>query len=116
MVTRHKIVVTFLLVLTLTGLVSTVPFAESYTGQKIAETMSSPLPSAPEPVLRGGDFPVHVKDLSDVVAGGDASAWSGEIGSMYGRYTLSLVNGTLDGEKWVLFFNVPSEAHPGLTT
>jgi 3',5'-cyclic AMP phosphodiesterase CpdA len=112
---RHKIVVTVLLVLTLTGLVSTVPFAESYTGQKIAEIMSSPLPSAPEPVLQGGDFPVHVKDLSEALAGsGDASAWSGEIGSMYGRYTLSLVNGTLDGEKWVLYFNVPSEAHTGL--
>jgi len=112
---RHKIVVTVLLVLTLTGLVSTVPFAESYTGQKIAEIMSSPLPSAPEPVLQGGDFPVHVKDLSEALAGsGDASAWSGEIGSMYGRYTLSLVNGTLDGDKWVLYFNVPSEAHPGL--
>ncbi len=111
---RHKILVTFLLALTLTGLVSTVPFAESYTGQKIAEIMSSPLPSAPEPVLRGGDFPVHVKDLSEAFAGGDASAWSGEIGSMYGRHTLSLVNGTFDGEKWVLYFNVPSEAHPGL--
>ena len=112
---RHKIVVTVLLVLTLTGLVSTVPFAESYTGQKIAEIMSSPLPSAPEPVLQGGDFPVHVKDLSEALAGsGDASAWSGEIGSMYGRYTLSLVNGTLDGDKWVLYFNVPSEAHTGL--
>ena len=112
---RHKIVVTVLLVLTLTGLVSTVPFAESYTGQKIAEIMSSPLPSAPEPVLQGGDFPVHVKDLSEALAGsGDASAWSGEIGSMYGRYTLALVNGTLDGDKWVLYFNVPSEAHTGL--
>ena len=111
---RHKILVTFLLVLTLTGLVSTVPFAESYTGQKIAEIMSSPLPSAPEPVLRGGDFPVYVKDLSEALAGGDASAWSGEIGSMYGRFTLSLVNGTFDGEKWVLYFNVPSDTHPGL--
>lgn len=112
---RHKIVVTVLLVLTLTGLASTVPFAESYTGQKIAEIMSSPLPSAPEPVLQGGDFPVHVKDLSEALAGsGDASAWSGEIGSMYGRYTLSLVNGTFDGEKWALIFNVPSDTHPGL--
>jgi 3',5'-cyclic AMP phosphodiesterase CpdA len=114
MVTRHKILVTVLLVLTLTGLVSTVPFAESYTGQKIAEIMSSPLPSAPEPVLRGGDFPVRVKDLSDALADGDASAWSGEIGSMYGRYTLSLVNGTFDDEKWVLYFNVPGDTHPGL--
>lgn len=111
---RHQILVTVLLVLTLTGLVSTVPFAESYTGQKIAEIMSSPLPSAPEPVLQGGDFPVHVKDLSEALAGGDASAWSGEIGSMYGRYTLSLVNGTFDGDKWVLIFNVPSDTHPGL--
>lgn len=111
---RDKIVVTVLTALTVVGLFSVTPFAQSYTGQKIAETMSSPLPSAPEPVLKGGDFPVHVKDLSDTLAGGDASAWSGEIGSIYGRYALSLVNGTFDGGKWVLYFNVPGDAHPGL--
>ncbi len=111
---RDKIVVTILLALTLTGLFTVTPLARCYTGQKIAETMSSPLPSAPEPVLQGGYFPVHVKDLSDALAGGDASVWSGEIGSMYGRYTLSLVNGTFDGEKWLLYFSVPGDVHPGL--
>ncbi len=111
---RDKIVVPVLIALTLAGLFSAIPYAQAYTGQKIAETMSSPLPSAPEPVLQGGDFPVHVKDLSDSLADGEASAWSGEIGSMYGLYALSLVNGTFDGEKWVLYFNVPGDAHPGL--
>jgi len=111
---RNKIVVTVLIALTLAGLFSAIPYAQAYTGQKIAETMSSPLPSAPEPVLQGGDFPVHVKDLSDTLAGGDASAWSGEIGSMYGRYALSLVNGSFDGEKWILYFSVPGDAHTGL--
>jgi 3',5'-cyclic AMP phosphodiesterase CpdA len=111
---RDKTVVTVIIALTLTGLFTVTPFAQCYTGQKIAEIMSSPLPSAPEPVLQGGDFPVHVKDLSASLAGGDASAWSGEIGSMYGRYALSLVNGTFDGEKWLLYFNVPGDAHPGL--
>ncbi len=111
---RDKIVVTVIIALTLTGLFTVTPFAQCYTGQKIAETISSPLPSAPEPVLQGGDFPVHVKDLSAALAGGDASAWSGEIGSMYGRYALSLVNGSFDGEKWLLYFNVPGDVHPGL--
>jgi len=111
---RDKVVVYVIVALAVAGLFSAVPFAQSYTGQKIAETMSSPLPSAPEPVLQGSDFPVQVKDLSDALAGGDASAWSGEIGSMYGRYTLSLVNGTFDGEKWLLYFNVPGDVHPGL--
>jgi len=111
---RDKVVVYVIVALAVAGLFSAVPFAQSYTGQKIAETMSSPLPSAPEPVLQGSDFTVQVKDLSDALAGGDASAWSGEIGSMYGRYTLSLVNGTFDGEKWLLYFNVPGDVHPGL--
>jgi len=111
---RDKIAVTVLIALTVAGLFSVTPFAQSYTGQKIAETMSSPLPSAPEPVLRGGSFPVHVKDLSEALAGGDASAWSGGIGSIYGRYALSLVNGSFDGEKWILYFSVPDEAHTGL--
>jgi len=111
---RNKIVVTVIIALFLAGLVSAIPSAQSYTPRKIAETINSPLPSAPEPVLVGGAFPVHVKDLSATLAGGDASAWSGEIGSMYGRYTLSLVNGTFDGERWLLYFNVPGEVHPGL--
>ncbi|MCW4014383.1 MAG: metallophosphoesterase [Candidatus Bathyarchaeota archaeon] len=91
-----------------------IPFAQSYTPQKIAEYMSSPLPTAPEPVLIGGDFPVMVKDLSTDLAGGVASAWSGEISSIYGVYTIPLVNGTFDGEKWLLYFNVPDNVHAGL--
>ena len=91
-----------------------IPFAQSYTPQKIAEYMSSPLPTAPEPVLIGGDFPVIVKDLSTDLAGGAASAWSGEISSIYGVYTVPLVNGTFDGEKWLLYFNVPDDVHVGI--
>jgi len=91
-----------------------IPFAQSYTPQKIAEYMSSPLPTAPEPVLIGGDFPVMVKDLSTDLAGGAASAWSGEISSIYGVYTVPLVNGTFDGEKWLLYFNVPDDVHVGI--
>lgn len=111
---RIKFTVVVLLALTISGLLGTIPFTESYTGQKIAEYMSSPLPSAPEPVLQGGDFPVTVKDLSDSLSGGDASDWSGVISSIYGEYDVPLVNGTDDGEKWLLYFNAPEDVHVGL--
>ena len=111
---RIKFTVIVLLALTISGLLGTIPFTESYTGQKIAEYMSSPLPSAPEPVLKGEDFPVTVKDLSDSLVGGDSSDWSGVIASMYGRHDVSLVNGTYDGEKWLLYFNLPEDVHVGL--
>jgi hypothetical protein len=109
-----KLTLVVLLFLTLSVLINSLTFIEAYTGQKIAEYMSSPLPSAPEPVLQGGDFPVSVKDLSSDLAGGEASAWSGVITSIYGSYNVPLVNGSFDGEKWLLYFNVPSESHVGL--
>ncbi len=91
-----------------------IPFAESYTGQKIAEYMSSPLPTAPEAVLIGGDFPVIVKDLSSDLAGGSSSAWSAEITSIYGTFSIPLVNGTDDDGTWLLYFNIPDEVHTGI--
>ncbi len=111
---RIKFSVILLLAITLTGLISNIPFTESYTGQKIAEYMSSPLPSAPEPVVQGGDFPVIVKDLSESLSGGDASDWTGSITSIYGTHDVLLVNGTYDGEKWLLYFNVGEDVHVGL--
>ena len=114
MIRRNRLTILVLLALIVTGLLSTIPFTESYTGQKITEYMSSPLPSVPEPVLQGGDFPVTVKDLSDSLAGGDASDWTGEMSSMYGVYDLTLVNGTFDGEEWLLYFHVAGDVHVGL--
>ncbi len=114
MIRRNRLTILVLIAITVTGLLGTIPFTESYTGQKIAEYMSSPLPTAPEPVLQGDDFPVTVKDLSDSLAGGAASDWNGEISSMYGVYDLTLVNGTFDGEKWLLYFNVAGDVHVGL--
>ena len=111
---RIKLAIIVLLALTISGLISTVPFTESYTGQKIAEYLSSPLPSAPEPVLQGGIFPVTVKDLSESLSGGDASDWTGVISSIYGAHDVPLVNGTYDGEKWLLYFNVGENVHVGL--
>ena len=55
-----------------------------------------------------------MKDLSLDLAGGAASAWSGVVTSIYGSYNLTLVNGTFDGEKWQLYFNLPAETHVGL--
>ncbi len=110
---KRRISLLVLLALTVSTLAA-IPFAQSYTPQKIAEYMSSPLPTAPEPVLVGGDFPVMVKDLSSDLAGGEASAWSGEITSIYGSFTVPLVSGTdIDGT-WLLYFHVPDDVHSGL--
>jgi len=91
-----------------------IPFAESYTGQKVAEYMSSPLPTAPEVVLIGGDFPVIVKDLSSDLAGGASNAWSAEITSIYGTFSVPLVNGTDDDGTWLLYFHIPDDVHTGI--
>ena len=111
---KKRITIILLLALALSSIAGSILFTQAYTGQVLTEFMSSPLPSVPEPVLQGGDFPVTVKDLSPDLAGGAASAWSGVVTSIYGSYDLALVNGTFDGEKWMLYFSIPAETHVGL--
>jgi len=109
-----KLAVTLLVLLVLPGLITSPPIAKAYTSQKIAEYVKTPLPSAPTPVLVGGAFPVRVRDLSDSISVEDASAWSGSISSIYGAYSVSLVNGTRKGDDWLLYFRIPADVHPGL--
>ena len=110
---KRRLSLLVLLALTLSTLAA-IPFVHSYTPQKIAEYMSSPLPTAPKAVLIGADFPVTVKDLSSDLAGGAASAWSGEIASIYGVFTIPLVNGTDTDGTWLLYFNIPEDVNTGL--
>ncbi|MFH1180473.1 MAG: metallophosphoesterase [Candidatus Bathyarchaeota archaeon] len=111
---RNKITLILLIAITVSGLIATIPFAESYTGQKIAEYISSPLPTAPAAMLQGGDFPVSVKPLSGSLADGVASDWSGTITSIYGAYSVSLVNGSRLDDAWLLYFHVSEDVHVGL--
>ena len=103
-----------LLAFSLTGMFAITPFTLGYTTQKLSEYMSSPLPSAPEPVLIGESFPVTVKDLDAGLAGAtDPSIWSGYIVSDYGEYPVS-VDGVNNEGEWSLSLTVPVGTHPGL--
>ncbi|MFQ6081148.1 MAG: metallophosphoesterase family protein, partial [Candidatus Bathyarchaeia archaeon] len=83
--------------------------AEAQEIKPVADIVKRPLPSVPEPVVRGGSLKVLID------ATPDASGWTARLSSKYGSSSLTIINSSYtENQGWTLFFNVPATLYPEL--